>query len=453
MERTYDKLDRSRPPQTAELPAFRLPPVVETRLANGLEVLLVEDRRFPLVTVRLGFPAGSKFDPEGLAGLSESAGALLTEGTGSRSARQIAEEAASIGGAIHANSSADSLVIEANTLAENLPVLLGLVGDVARNATFPDDEVELRKQNRAQELLAQRSQAGFLAAEKFREVVFGPHPYARQEPTLESIGRISRAALADFRERHLAPKGAVLVLVGALPPRAELLDLLDADFGSWTPRDMPPAPAADFPPPKRRVALVDRPESVQADIRIGRLAVGRAHPDYFPLLLGNTILGGGASSRLFMNIRERLGYAYDAHSTLQPLKDAGVFGVTTQVRNGVLVPAMEAILFELENIGAQETSPAELSDAKNYLSGVFVIRLETGDGLAGQVAAVRLMGLPLDYLETYTSRLRAAGPDEVRSAAARYIYPADAAIVVVGDAAEIGARLEKFGEVTVEEAK
>lgn len=446
-------MDLTKPPQTPDLPVYKLPPVHETRLPNAFKILVVEDHRFPMVTARLGFQAGSKHDPRHLAGLSETTGALLTEGTGSRAARQIAEETTAIGGALHASSSADVLVLAGNALSENLPRLLGLMGDVARNANFPEEEVELRKQNRKQELLAQRADASFLADEKFTEVIFSPHPYARQDPTPESIDRLDRAAAADFRDRYLPPNNAVLVLLGALPERQRVLEVIEAEFGSWQRKELPAPPPAEFPAPRRAIVLVDRPGSVQADIRIGRLAVNRQHPDYFPLLVGNTILGGGASSRLFTNIREKKGYAYDVHSSAQPLKESGSFAVVTQVRNEVLAPALEALLAEMKQIGAAPVSAEELATAKNYLSGVFVIRLETQDGLAGQVAGVELMDLPLDYLERYSARVRAVAPDQILAAAAEYADPERASIVVVGDASVISAQLETFGKVTIEEAK
>jgi len=446
-------MDLSKPPETPALPLYKLPPVLETELANGLTVLLVEDRRFPMVTARLGFQAGSKYDPGDLAGLSESTGALLTEGTWSRSARQIAEEANGIGGSLHGNSSADLLVLSANALCENLAKLLNLMADVARNASFPEDELELQKQNRTQELLAQRADASFLADEKFIELLFAPHPYCRQDPTLESIARLERAALAGFRDRHLAPNNAVLVLLGALPPPEQAMGTIEAEFGSWQRQKLAAAPPAEFPEPRRAIVLVDRPGSVQADIRIGRLGVPRHHPDYFPLLVGNTILGGGTSSRIFMNVREKKGYAYDAHSAAQPLKQSGCFTVVTQVRNEVLAGALDALLGEMKLICTQPVSADELEAARNYLSGVFVIRLETQDGLAGQLAAVRLMDLPLDYLEKYTTRVRAVIPDDIRAVAARYVDPEPASIVVVGDAAQISGQLETIGKVTVEEAK
>jgi zinc protease len=446
-------MDLTRPPQTPALPVYKLPPVLETKLDNGLAVLLIQDHRFPMVTARLGFQAGSKYDPPSLPGLSESTATLLSEGTWNRTARQIAEEVNGIGGSISASSSADLLVLGGNALSEYLPKLINLMADVARNASFPEDEVELHKQNRTQELLSQRSDASFLADEKFTELLFAPHPYSRQDPTLESIAALDRLALAGFRDRSLAPSNAVLVLLGALPPPQEALDIVRAEFGSWQAREAPAPPPAEFPEPQRAIVLVNRPGSVQADIRIGRLGVPRHHPDYFPLLVGNSILGGGTSSRLFMNIRERQGFAYDVHSAAQPLQDSGTFAVVTQVRNEVLAEALEALLAEMRQIGSHPVSADELEATANYLSGVFVIRLETQDGLAAQVAAVRLMGLPLAYLENYTTRVRAVTREEIRAAAARYVDPERAAVVVVGDASKIAAQLESIGKVTVEEAK
>ena len=446
-------MDTNKPPQTPDLPLFKLPPVFETQLANGLTVLIVMDRRFPMVSARLGFQCGSKFDPSDLTGLSETTGALLTEGTARRSSRQIAEEVAAIGGILHADSSPDFLALTASALSENLPQLLDLMADVARNANFPEDEVALRKQNRKQELIAERSEAGFWADEKFAESVYSPHPYSRQDPTPESIDRLERGALAGFRDCQLVPNNAVLVLLGALADQQQSMEMIAARFGDWANKDTPAAPPAKFPAPKRTIVLVDRPGSVQADIRIGRLAVTRSDPDFFPLLVGNTILGGAAASRLFSNIREKQGYAYDVHSSLAPLKDSGSFGVTTQVRNEVLAPAIDALFAEIEGIAAHDVSAEELATAKNYLSGTFVIRLETHDSLASQLAAVKLLGLPVDYMEKYTHLVRSVTPDEIRAAAGKYIRPDRASIVVVGDASAIGRDLERIGSVSVVKAE
>jgi zinc protease len=203
----------------------------------------------------------------------------------------------------------------------------------------------------------------------------------------------------------------------------------------------------------RSITLVDRPGSVQADIRVGRLAVDRTNPDFFPFVVANTILGGGTSSRMFMNIREKQGFAYDAHSALQPRLNAGMFIAVTQVRNEVLEAALKAVDAELETLAAQPVAATELADVKNYLSGNFVMGLETQGGVAGQLANMKLLGLPADYLETYTAKIRAVDAAQIQAVARKYMAPQVASLVVVGDASKIGKTLEKLGKVTVEKAQ
>jgi Predicted Zn-dependent peptidases len=445
--------DRTKPPETPPLPPFHLPSVYETKLPNGLSVVLLEDARFPLVTVRLAFQAGSRFDPPALRGLSEAAASLLTEGTKRRTSRQIAEEAASIGASVSAQSSADSLIVSASSLAENSGKLLDLVADVARNANFPDDEVKLYKENRTQHLIEQRSQSGYLAAEKLDEVLFGANPYGHQNPTPESIAKLDIAALTLFRDSYLAPNNGVLIVLGALPPRDDLMKLLTGQFGDWPKHATPHAAAPPIPAPKKSLTLVDRPGSVQADIHIGHLGVTRASPEYFPLAVGSTILGGGTSSRLFNEIREKQGYAYSVSSHHIALKESAVFGAEMQVRNEVLAPALTSMLAQLTAMAKEPVTASELSNVKNYLSGVFVLRLQTQDGVASQLTMVKTMGLPIDYLEKYTTRIRSVEPDQIQSAAKKVIAPDQASIVVVGDAKQLGPALEKFGKVEVTREK
>jgi len=445
-------VDRTKPPQTPPLPAFRLPPVSESQLDNGLAVALVEDPRFPLVTVRLSFQAGSKYDPANLPGLSQSVGAMLTEGTKARSARQIAEDLASIGGTLVASSSPDALTLAGSALSEHAGTLIDLVADVARNAAFPEEEVALHKQNRQQELLAQRSDPAYLADEAMHRVVFGSHPYGHIGPTAESIERLDRHALAAFRDRLLIPNNATLIVLGRLPERARMLALIGEKFGGWERRPAPEAPQARFPEQRKTLVLVDRPGSVQADIRVARRAVTRREADYFPLLLADNILGGGASSRMFRNIREEKGYAYDAHSELDARRDAGLFSAVTQVRNEVVEPALQAVFSELGRMAAQPVPAAELDDVKNYLTGHFVLGLESQDGLARMLNMVKVMGLPNDYLEKYTPRVRAVTPAQIQAAAERHMTPDKAAVIVVGDGAKIGKSLEKFGKFEVTKA-
>ena len=442
-------VDRTKPPQTPPIPSYRLPPVAESKLPNGLGVVLVEDARFPLVTLRLTFQAGSKYDPAAAPGLAEAVASLLDEGTKTRTSRQISDEIDGIGGSLDGAAGADSLAISANALSENLARLLALVADVAVNSTFPQRELDLYKQNRIQNLHQQHSDPAFLAEERMASTIYGTAPYAHIAPTEASVAKLGIPALAGFRDTWLAPNNATLLLIGKLPAKDEVLKLVAQSFGSWKERPLPPAPRMDFPAPHRQIVLVDRPGSVQADIHVGRLAPTRLSPEFFPLNVGSAILGGGTNSRMFKDIREKEGFAYDAHSQYDTHRDSGDFEAVTEVRNEVLEPALQAVLGELDRMASTPVSAGELTGVKNYMSGLYLLRLETQEGVITQLTTIKALGLPDSYLETYVTRVRSVEPQQIQSAAKKYVAPADAAIVVVGDASKIGEALKKFGTVTV----
>jgi zinc protease len=453
LELAAQTVDRTKPPQTPPIPSYKLPPVYETKLPNGLSIVLVEDSRFPLVTMRLNFQAGSKFDPPDRPGLAEAVASLLNEGTRTRTSRQISEETDAMGGSLTAEAGADSLTIGGSAVSESLPRLLTLLADVTLNATFPQEEVDLYKQNRIQNLHAERSEPSFLAHEKMAQALYGSSPYAHVAPTEQAIGKLDSKVLVGFRDNYLVPNNAALLLIGRLPARAELVKTVTQLFGSWQQRQLPPAPKMDAPAAHRQIILVDRPGSVQADIHIGRSAPTRLSSEYFPLAVGNAVLGTGASSRMFRNIREKEGFAYDAHTEYVTKRDAADLTAVTQVRNEVIEPALHAVFTELENMASAPVPADELTNTKNFLSGIYLIRLETQDGLATQLNMIQTLGLPNNFLETYTTRVRSVEPGQIEEVAKKYIAPDQDAVVVVGDASKIGDAVRKFGEVTVVKAE
>ncbi len=442
-------VDRTKPPQTPAVPSYKLPPMERTKLANGLEVTLIEDGRFPLVTARLNFAAGSKFDPKDIPGLSEAVATLLTEGTKTRNSRQISEEIDGIGGSLSGFTGPDSLTIGGSALSDNLTKLLDLMADVSIHASFPEDEVRLQQQNRAENLRAERSQPSFLAQEKFAQTVYGSSPYAHIAPTEVSIRKMDAKTLAAFRDTYLVPNNAALIVIGKLPAHDAVMKMISGGFGAWARKDLPPSPKIDPPAPKRQIVLVDRPGSVQADIHAGRLAPVRLTPEFFPLTVGSSILGGGGSSRMFVDIRERDGFAYDAHTEYATNRDAATFSAVTEVRNEVIEPALKEVLEELDKMATQPVTRDELSNVKNYMSGLYLLRLETQDGLANQLNGMKTLGLPENYLETYVTRVRSVESDQILAAAKKYMATGQTSIVIVGDASKIADALKKFGEVTV----
>jgi zinc protease len=442
-------VDRTKAPDTPPIPSYKLPPIERTKLPNGLEVILIEDARFPLVTARLNFTAGSKFDPKDIPGLSEAVATLLTEGTKTRTSRKISEETDDIGGSLNGFTGPDSLTVAGSALSENLPKLMALMADVCINASFPADEVRLQQQNRAQSLRSQRSQPSFLAQEKFAEAVYGSTPYAHIGPTDDSIQKMNVKALAAFRDTYLAPNNAALIVIGKLPAHDAVMKTIESGFGAWPRKDLPASPKVDPPAPKRQILLIDRPGSVQADIHVGRLAPTRLTSEFFPMTVGSSILGGGGSSRMFVDIRERDGFAYDAHSEYATSRDAATFAAVTEVRNEVMEPALKEVLEESDRMAKEPVTKDELSNVKNYMSGLYLLRLETQEGLANQLNGMKTLGLPENYLETYVTRVRSVEADQILAAAKKYMATGQAAIVIVGDAAKIGDAVKKFGDVTV----
>lgn len=444
-------IDRSRPPATPPIPDVKLPTRQQFKLPNGLTVVVAKDARFPLLTVRLAFLAGSKYDPHDAPGLSENVAALLNQGTASRTARQIAEQAADLGGQIAASAQADDLTLTGSCLSTNAAAFLGLIADIAQHASFPDEEIDLQKQNGLQVLRAQRSQPDYLGREALSEALFGSHPYSHIGPTEQSIAKLDKKSLETFRDTYLVPNNAYLILVGQVPSEAELKKLIANEFGKWQKKDLPKYNPPAFPENRKRLLLVDRPGSVQANIFSAQLGPNRTSPEYFPLVLGNVILGSGTDSRLFNDIREKRGYAYDAHSVYTAMQETAYANAVTQVRNEVVEPAMGALNDDLAAMSATEPEAREMSQAKNLYAGVFILRLERQSSLADQLVIVHTMGLPADYLETFTTHLRSVEPDQIR-ATGKYWSPDKATVVVVGDAQKIQKSLEKYGTVELVKA-
>jgi zinc protease len=237
--------------------------------------------------------------------------------------------------------------------------------------------------------------------------------------------------------------------LGKLPPRATLTKVVQELFGAWKQKPVPAYSPAKPPDSKRGLVLVDRPGSVQADVQVAKIAATYGSPELFPLQVGNMVLGGGASSRLFNDIREKRGFAYDVHTEFERNKDMGLTDAVTQVRNDVVEPAVQALLDDMAEMGKSPVGAQELTDAKNFLAGIYLLQLEPQSGLADLLVRVKTMDLPNDYIETFTTHIRSVEPDQIEKVAKQYISPENSAIVVVGDASKIQKSLEKFGTVQV----
>jgi zinc protease len=447
---------RKDPPTSAPTRPFKLPAVRETKLDNGLTLLLIEDHRSPIVSMLVGIPLATNTSRDIAAltsqmALVEATAELMTEGAGSRTSEQVAREVETLGGRLSSSANDDYAEVDVSVVAENAERMMDLLGDVLLRPAFPESEVALHKRNRIQNLTVQRQDPSFLAGERFDRVVFGSHPYSVSAPTPASIDALDREKIAQFYTSNFGPSGSFLVIVGDFDAN-RMESSARKILGEWKTRGAGSTSigAVDFPrATERRVYLVDRPGSEQADFRIGALAPKRSSPDYFPLLVANSILGAGTGSRLFLNIREQKGYAYDVYSSVGALREAGTFFGGAETRTEVAARAIREMITEFERLGTVKVGPRELQDAKNYLNGLFSLALSTQGGVAERITQTRMLDLGRDYLEAYRSRIEAVTAEQVQEAARKYISIDHPVIVVVGDASKLARELRAIGPVEV----
>lgn len=433
-------------PDPLEPVPFNIPPAYQATQKNGLRIVVFEDSRHPIVSFRLAFLSGDVNDPEGSTGLTSAMSALLTEGTRNYSSAALAEKIERLGASVSANSSDDFTVIAASSLALYTSEILQLMSEIVFRPIFPDGELDLYKRNSIENLKFQRSQPSFLANEQTSRILYGSHPYSKVSPTAADIEKLTREDLITLRSARLIPNNAILIAVGDFD-RDLLLKEIDEVFGNWQTGEVP-AVSFSQPPSRESITLtiVDRPGSAQSNIVLSNLAIERKSPDYFALMVMNQILGAGASSRVFMNLREEKGYTYGAYTRLDTKSFAGSFDATAEVRTSVTGDSLREFFFELERIRDEKVTEQELDDAKNFLTGVFPIRAETQEGLTNLIVSQQLHNLPNDYLQTYRDDVDAVTIRDVERVARKYILPDRIAMVIVGDAREVLPQVRDYSQ-------
>jgi len=424
--------------------AFNIPQPFETTLANGLKLVIFEDKKLPLVSFRLIFRAGDIHEPADSVGLNSAVASMLSEGTESYSSKQLAEEIERLGASLSASSGSDTTSLSASSLTLYASDILRLMAEMILKPTFPEEELDLYRRNTIEGLKFQRSQANFLADEQVSRIIYGNHPYAKVSPKAEDVEKITREKLIEHQARTFIPNNAVFVIVGDVD-KDDLIAEIEDKFGEWESGEV-----ADFAfdaVPRRSektLTIVDRKGSAQSNIVLANPAVERNHPDYFRSLLMNQILGAGASSRIFMNLREEKGYTYGAYSKFDLRRLAGAFEATAEVRTAVTGDSLKEFFYELNRIRDEKVSEEELQDAKNFLAGVFPIRAETQEGLTSLIVQQQIYDLPADYLETYRDKVNEVTIEDVAAAAQQYVQPEQMAIVIVGDAEDILPQVKEY---------
>ena len=422
-----------------------LPETTEHQLANGLTVLVIRRATVPLVELRLRVPFGrAPLAPASV--LSHT----LFSGTASMSNVEIAAELQARGGALGASVDPDRLLVSGNGLVSGLDRILEILADVLTGASYPQQEVVTERERLADRIHVARRQPSHLARVALLRRIYPGHPYERQTPAPEEVLAVDHDVLRALHAERVHPAGATLVLVGDLDPDATIASV-EAHLGGWDgraePADLPPLPELTPGP----LLIADRPDSVQSSLRLALPAVPRNHPDHAPLQLANLVFGGYFSSRWVENIREDKGYTYGPHSTIEHSIAGSRVILSAEVATEVTAPALLETVYELGRIASAPPAEAELEQARQYALGTLQLHIATQSGIAGLASAYAGFGLRLRHLAEYSEALASATVADVAEAAARYLAPARAVTVVLGDAERIEPGLATLAPVVREQ--
>ena len=425
------------------------PEVHTTTLPSGLVLDLVEYHALPVLYLRLVIDARGVSAADRAAGLRRAAGRMLREGTARRSSAEIADAIEFVGGDMGIDTGHDSINLTYRVLPDHATAALELMAELVRTPSYPEDELEKFKRRELDRLNISLTDPNWLASRAFYGGLYGEHPYAVTDVTPPAVRRLARAAVAEFHRRTFVAGSALLVVVGDVD-RAKFTGLVERVFGDWAP-DEPAAVTHPAPPARaaREIVLVDRPSSVQSVISLGNLALRRCDDDYIPLRVANQVLGATASSRLFLDLREKRSLTYGAYSRIDEMAYISPFRASASVRNEVTGEALGAFLENIERWRKEPATADEMNNARTYLTGVVPIHMETPSSIAGMIAVQRTLGLPRDYWRTYRGRIAAVTADQALQAARKYVDPDRMLVVVVGKASAVEASLRPFGPVRV----
>jgi len=448
--------DISKPPEPQELRAVDFPEFHQKTLANGLRLVVVEHHEQPTVSLRLVIGAGRIHETAEKAGIANATAALLTQGTESRSAQEIAQEIDFVGGSLSAGSGSDQTYASAFVTSDKIDLGLELLSDVVLHANFPDEEIERWRTQTLSGLQVQMSDPSNVASQAFSRLVYGEHPYGLpSQGTPASVRGLTRDDLAAFHRAHYLPQRSILAIVGDVTPEVAFAKAEKA-FGGWEQGEaaaLPAAPSAERE--GRQIVVLDKPDAVQTELRVGHLAISRTDPAYVTAQVYNSILGGSSSARIYKEIRRERGLSYGAYSSFTERDQGGHFTASTFTKTESTVEALGLIFEVIEGLEKETVPEDELAARRTYISGAFPLSIETPDGIATQVLDALTNGFDRPYLETYTQKIDAVTAKEVKAFAEKHVHPENTLVVLVGNAEgfaeELGAKYGEFEHIPFSE--
>jgi zinc protease len=439
-----------RPPGPLAAREIKFPPYELQTLPNGLQVVAVLHHEQPVVNMRLLVRAGAASDPKNKLGLAHMAASLLDQGTKTKSASELNDEIDFLGGVMGAGAGTDLTFVSIVVMKDSFEKGMRMLSDMAREPGFAQAEIERQRQQTLSGLRVSLEDPEYVANSVFDRLVYGFHPYGLPETgTPDTVSGITRDDLVAYHQKYFAPNNAILAIVGDVTAE-EAFNTAKKVFADWEKRDLSAQKYIDPPDPTRRVIVVNKPDAVQTEVRVGHLGIPRKHRDYMAVNLAIRILGGEGSNRLHQVLRTQRGLTYGAQANMDTLKETGDFEAETNTRSEATGEVLRLIVDEFWRIQRERVSEYELADAKAYLTGSFPLTIETPESIAMQVVNVLFYGLPLEELQTFRERVNAVTVDDIQRVARDYLRPDRLSVVLVGNAAAFGSQLRGVGFGTYE---
>lgn len=400
-------------------------------LPNGIRLLVAERPAIPIVVVRVSIRAGSAFDPPDAGGLASLTADLLTRGTAKRTAPELDRAIEFVGGSLETDAGRDTATVSLAVLKKDLDLGLDLLAEVLLQPAFPEDELKRKVTDIQAAIRRSEENPESVAGRELARVLYPGHPYARPTSgTVESVGRLTREQVVRFHRERYRPDAAAIAVVGDVTEQG-VREALVRRLGAWS-APAAPLPAIPMTPAKPPVESrkLSR-ELTQATVYLGGPAVRQDHPDYFPLLVANYVLGGGSASRLYTHVREERGLAYSVYGSILPGRYGAAYVVSLQTRVEAVAEAAQLVKEEMARMGRQPVADRELALAKAYLIGSFPLRLDTSGKVAGLLIGIEENGLGLDYPDRFKAEVAKVTAADVQRVAKRYLDPAGFSSVMV----------------------
>jgi len=425
---------RQRPPAAGQQPPAVLPTPAERTLPNGLRVIVAKSTDLPLVAARLVIASGAASDPAHLAGDANLTANLVTEGTTSRSARDIARDSEALGADLTSGSSWDASQVALSVMPPKLPAALAIIADVARHPAFAEGELDRARKQQLDDLDVAYGDPGQVAGFATAAVVYAGTPFAHTEgggPV--SLKRLTRGDLVRFHDAYWRPDNAILILTGDITPEAGFA-LAETTFGDWAKpaSALAPQPGGQANAAPRDVAI-DLPGTGQAAVVVVKPGIARGDPGYFAGIVANAVLGGGYSARLNEEIRIKRGLSYGADSSLSAHRTLSAFTADAQTRNDAAVEVVGLIKVGMQSLADAPPTSDEIAARKSSLIGDYGRDVETATGLGGAISDLAIYGIDLSDIAAYPGKIEAVTPEQVRAFASAVLRPAGASTIVVGD--------------------